>query len=131
MDVKHFVVLLALAAVVPIATLAALYSYKIRNWYLLVMIAGSPLIYNLQSTFFGRIWYRGTARGYEISLMDILGLALLIAAWLPPRKGHGRGFFWPAGFAPLILYFLYCLVSSVFSEPSLFGWWEIFKMLKA
>ncbi|MDB6122125.1 MAG: hypothetical protein JWQ71_1118 [Pedosphaera sp.] len=130
MDIKHFVVLLGILVLIPIATFAAAFSYKIRNWFLFVMIAGSPIIYNLQGTFFGRIWYRGTARGYEISLMDILGFALLVATLLRPKKGQGPRFFWPAGLAPLALYFFYCLVSSIFSEPNLFGWWEVFKIFK-
>jgi hypothetical protein len=130
MDLGHFLYLCAILAMVPAAAALAVYSYKIRNWFLFVMVTGSVVIYHLQITFFGRIWYRGTARGYEISLMDILGFALLVATLVRPKKGQGSRFFWPAGLGPMLLYFLYCLGSALLADPNLFGWWEIFKIFK-
>jgi O-Antigen ligase len=130
MDAKHFILFCGILALIPITAGIALYSYRVRNWFLLAMVFGSVLILHLQITFFGRIWYRGTARGYEISLMDILGIALIVATLLRPKRGQGQRFFWPAGLAPLLIYFFYCLGSSIFSDPNLFGWWEVFKIFK-
>ncbi len=41
-----------------------------------------------------------------------------------------RKAFIPAGFIPLILYFLYCAVNVVIHDPKLFGLWELTKILR-
>jgi hypothetical protein len=130
MDLKHFIWLCGILAMVPITAALAIYSYKARSWFLFLMIIGSAFSYNVQITFFGRIWYRGTALGYEVSLMDILALALITGALVRPKRGLGARWFWPAALMPMLIYFCYCFASVVFSEPKVFGAWELFKVLK-
>ena len=80
----------------------------------------------LMAVLYGWLLFR-TTRGFEISFLDIIALALLIAMWLRPRKGESR-FNWPASLAPLLVYFGYCALSVLFSDPKLFGMFELFKV---
>src|SRR5215510_6249117 len=47
--------------------------------------------------FLSRDWYRGTTRGIEFSLVDILSISLLVSMVLFPRRGYKRAY-WPASF---------------------------------
>ena len=51
--------------------------------------------------------YRGTTRGFEFSLVDILSISLLISAVLAPRREGQSRFFWPASFGMMLLFFAY------------------------
>src|SRR5262245_23011584 len=65
-----------------------------RDWMFALMIFLVPMTEYIDVNFVSRDWYRGTTRGFEVSLVDVLSLSLLGSAILAPRRGYSRGF-WP------------------------------------
>jgi hypothetical protein len=76
-----------------------------------------------------REWYRGTSRGFEISVLDILALSLLVSSVLVHRREDSRGF-WPASFGLMLLFFVYACFNVAISQPQLFGMFELFRMFR-
>ena len=70
---------------------------RARDFFFVLMIFLSPMTEFVDVNFVSRDWYRGTTRGFEVSLVDVLSLSLLGALVLAPRRGQSRGF-WPASF---------------------------------
>jgi hypothetical protein len=93
------------------------------------MIFLAPMTENYDVNFWSRDFYRGTTRGIEISLVDVLSLSLLVSAILAPKRGESRGF-WPAGFGLMLLFFLYCCCNVAMSDPKIFGIFELSKMVR-
>src|SRR5215213_2081297 len=91
-------------------------SKRARDVFFAVMVFLSPLTERCDINFVSRDWYRGTVRGFEFSLVDILAISLLISAVLLPRRGQSRGF-WPAGFGLMLLFFLYACFNVAISDP--------------
>ena len=58
------------------------------------MVALAAVTYKLDINFHSHYWYRGTTRGLEVSLVDILAWSVLISSFLFPapaaRAGSGR-----------------------------------------
>src|SRR5215831_15587250 len=77
---------------------------RARDCFFFLMIFLAPMTEDYDVNFWSRDFYRGTTRGIEISLVDILSLSSLISAILVPRRGQSRGF-WPAGFGLMLLFF--------------------------
>ncbi len=80
--------------------------------------------------FFSQAWYRGTTRGLQVTLIEILAFGLLMGCWLG-RHEEERRWFWPASLGVLLAYFVYAVVSVVTSEPKQFGGFELSKMFGA
>ncbi len=81
-------------------------SKRIRDIFFVGMILLAPMTEDYDVNFLSRDFYRGTTRGIEISLVDVIALSLLISSVLFPRRGHSRAF-WPASFGLILLFFLY------------------------
>src|SRR5712671_1173301 len=75
-----------------------------------------------------REFYRGTTRGFEFSLVDILSISLLASLLLVPR-GRSRGY-WPASLGLMLLFFCYACFNVGIADPKLFGLFELSKMLR-
>jgi len=120
--------------VIPAAILgglvAACLSKRIRDLFFMLLVFLSPMIERLDVNFFSHEWYRGTSRGFEVSLLDVLALSLLGSSVLAPRRGESRGY-WPASLGLMLLFFLYSCANVAISDPQLFGLFELFKMLRA
>ncbi|MSU58818.1 MAG: O-antigen ligase family protein [Pedosphaera sp.] len=129
MQLKEYLALALLLFAIPICTAVMVYWRRARDLGLFVLVFGAMVTYDLDVNFVSREWYRGTTRGFEISFLDIIALALLAAMYLRPRKGEVR-FFWPASLAPLLVYFGYCFLSVLFSDPKLFGMFELLKVAR-
>ncbi|MBR5840803.1 MAG: O-antigen ligase family protein [Victivallales bacterium] len=69
--------------------------------------------------------YRGTALGFEISVIHLLAVSLLLAMIL--RQWPVKVFF--PGLVLYILYFLVSLLSVFFSPATMYSGFELFKML--
>lgn len=78
--------------------------------------------------FMGRDWYRGTTRGIEVSYVDMMVWILLGVAFLQTRRSKKP--FVPAAFAPMVIYFLYCIINVMTHDPKLFGVYELSKILR-
>ncbi|MDD5728128.1 MAG: O-antigen ligase family protein [Victivallales bacterium] len=71
--------------------------------------------------------YRGTARGYEIGIVDLATLVIFFVMVLKPK--YKLKFFPPGS----VLYFIYLLVSIISiqnSDNTMYSWFEVTKMLK-
>ena len=80
-------------------------------------------------TFLGRWWYRGSTRGLEVTLQDILAFSLLVSSVLAPRQGRSR-WRWPAGLGLMLLYFLYACGATAAIEPRVFSVYELTKIAR-
>lgn len=79
----------------------------------------------LDLNFLSREWYRGTTRGIEVSWLDLLWILLLSSL---PWKRHRP--LWVPGLGPMLLFWGYNLLIVIYSEPSIFGVFELSKMFR-
>jgi hypothetical protein len=105
------------------------FSQRMRDVAFFCMTAGLVVTDRMDINFFSREWYRGTTRGIEISLVDILAVCLIISAVLVPR--FRPRIYWPAGLGLMLLLFGYACVSVYMATPKIFGIFELSKMLRA
>jgi hypothetical protein len=127
MEAKHLLSLIVLITVCPLLILLACMSHRLREWAFIAMVAGGVMVIDVN--FLGEYWYRGTARGIEISLVDLLAWAILISTIVAPRY-PGRRWIPPAGLGFMLLYFCYCSFSIAIAEEKMFGVWELAKVLR-
>lgn len=73
-------------------------------------------------------WYRGTAKGFEVSLIDLVTLSMLGCLLLKRRAFRLRA--WPPGSSLYALYFFTSALSVVNAGNPLFVAFELFKMLR-
>ncbi len=106
------------------SVLAATWFRSARDVFFFAMVSLAVLAERMDVNFFSEAWYRGTTRGIQFSLIEILALGLLIGCWVG-RRGPERRLFWPGSLGPMLLYFAYAGVSVVLSEPKLFGAFEL------
>ena len=104
-------------------------SQRVRDFFFVLMVWLAPITERFDVNFVSRDWYRGTTRGFEISLVDILAISLLLSALLVPRRGQSRGY-WPASFGLMVLFFLFACFNVAISDPKLFGLFELSKMVR-
>jgi len=119
-------------ALIPFLTLAgavaATWFQRVRDVFFFSMVSLAVFAERMEVNFFSQAWYRGTTRGVQVTLIEMLALGLLIGCWLGPRDA-ARRWFWPASLSVLLLYFAYAILSVVVAEPKLFGVFELSKML--
>ena len=111
------------------ASLITCLSKRIRDLYFLLIIVLLPMIERLDVNFVSRDWYRGTSRGFEVSLLDPLIIGLLVASILAPRRGESRGY-WPASFTLQVLLFVYACLNVAMADPRLFALFELWKWFR-
>jgi len=107
----------------------ASFSKRIRDVFFVLLVFLAPLIERVDVNFVSREWYRGTSRGFEVSLLDILSLSLLFSSILAPRRGTSRMYL-PASLGLMVLFFVYAGVNVLVSDPRLFGYFELFKLAR-
>jgi hypothetical protein len=110
-------------------SLMACLSQRVRDLFFVLLVFLGPMIERLDINFVSREWYRGTSRGFEVSVLDILALSLLVSAVLRPRQGESR-VYWPASLFPMLLLFFYACFNVAVNDPRLFGYFELFKMTR-
>ena len=100
----------------------------IRNLLMFLVVFCTTKTDLVDINFIGRDWYRGTTRGIEVSYVDMMVWILLGVALVQTRRD--RKPFTPAGFLPLVCYFLYCISNVLMHDPKLFGLYELSKILR-
>src|SRR5678810_71264 len=95
MDTKTLFGLTVIPAAFFGGMVVACVSRRIRDLFFVMLVFLSPLIERLDLNYVSREWYRGTSRGFEITIPDILAISLLVSALFVPRK-DGPRIFWPA-----------------------------------
>ncbi|HSU55606.1 MAG TPA: hypothetical protein VLT36_16240, partial [Candidatus Dormibacteraeota bacterium] len=129
MDVKTLFGLTVIPAAFLGGIALACFFTRIRDLFFVMLVSLSPLIERLDINYVSREWYRGTSRGFEISILDILSLSLLVSSILAPRRGESR-MFWPPSFGFMLLLFVYACFNVAISEPHLFSLFELFRMFR-
>lgn len=121
-------------ALIPFLTLAgavaATWFQPVRDVFFFLMVSLAVFAERMEVNFFSQAWYRGTTRGIQITLLEILAFGLLMGCWLG-RRGEARRWFWPASLGVMLLYLAYAVVSVAVSTPKIFGAFELSKMLGA
>ena len=104
-------------------------SQPARDLAFFLMIAGIVVGDRMDINFFSHFWYRGTTRGFEISLVDVLAFGVFISSFFLPRYG-GAQWKWPPAFGFMLLFFAYATASLFMNEPRVFGLFELSKMFR-
>jgi len=105
------------------------FSQRAREIAFFLMTALAVVSDRFDVNFFSRYWYRGSTRGVEISLIDVIALSVFISSFLFPKAGFSR-WRWPASLGFILLFFLYAFGATLVIEPRLFGMFEVSKMVR-
>lgn len=120
-------------ALIPFATVGAAVAAMIFRWvrdvFFCAIVGGAIMSERMDVHFVSMEWYRGTTRGFEISLIAILAFAVLVGC-IFGRNAHRPRIYWPASLAPLLLYAFYAVFSVCISPPRLFGAFELTKLVE-
>lgn len=129
MQFKDLIGLAVIAGGVLGGTVVATLSHRARDLFFIAMICLAPMTELYDVNFVSRDFYRGTVRGFEFSVVDILSISLVLAMFLAPRRGESRLYWIPSsGF--LLLYALYCSFNVAIADPKLFGMFELSKLFR-
>ena len=93
------------------------------------MVTLSAVTEYIDINFASHDWYRGTTRGFEVSLVDVISLSLLASSLIRPRAGEKR-WFWPASLGLMLIWFLFASFCVGVADPQIFGLFELSKMLR-
>ena len=104
-------------------------SHRARDIALFLMIGSLVVNDRFSINFWSKWWYRGSTRGIEMTLEDILAIGLLVSSVLFPRKGRPR-WRWPAGLGFMLLFLLYACAATVAIEPRVFSIFELTKIAR-
>jgi O-antigen ligase len=123
---KYIVFTIALLVGPPILALALNHSSRLRT-------AMIPLIVFLtvktqDINFISMETYRGTAKGFEVSMVDLVALGCL--GYLLLRRNSIKLSLWPRGSSLFALFFLGSALSAVNAASVLLVAFELFKMLR-
>ncbi|HEY6167776.1 MAG TPA: O-antigen ligase family protein [Verrucomicrobiae bacterium] len=129
MDAKHLIALALIAAALPMSVAICCISRRAREAAFFLMAVSTVLAARFGVEFASQYWYRGTTRGFEITVIDILAVGVLFSSLLLPRPGQAR-WFWPASLGLMGLYLVYASFSVAISEPKLYGLFELSKILR-
>jgi O-Antigen ligase len=109
--------------------IVACLSKRIRDLFFVGLVFFSPMLEFMSVNFESRDFYRGTSRGFEVCIPDILAVSLLASSVLVPRRGENRGY-WPASFGLMLLFFFYACFNVGLADPKIFGLFELSKMVR-
>jgi hypothetical protein len=119
---------------IPVLTIlgavVASWSQRVRDVFFFAMLSLAVVAERTDVNFFSEAWYRGTSRGIQITLVEMLAFGLLVGCWVG-RRGLERRRFWPGSLGLLLLFFFYACISVVTSQPRMFGVFELTRMLDA
>ena len=129
MATKDIIGFALLLFAVPASVIACCVSQRARDAAFFLIIGMAAVAYKLDVNFFSHFWYRGTTRGFEFSVMDVLAIGVLAGSVLFPRPGETR-WFWPASLGLMLLFFAYACGNVAFADPKIYGLFELSKMLR-
>lgn len=128
-EIKDLVGLLLLFTGTAAVTLALLLRPQLRTVAFFLLAAGVAATGLFDVNIYSAYWYRGTTRGFEVTVFDALALGLLFSCLLAPRPGELRRF-WPASLGLMLVFLFYCVGTTVTAQPMVFGLFEISKLVR-
>jgi hypothetical protein len=127
MTPAHMIALALIPLVaIPGAIVAAL-SRTIRDVFFFLMVCLAVVAERTEVNFFSEAWYRGTTRGLEVTLVELLAFGLLFGCWADRDPRRRR--YWPASLGLMLTYLAYACVSVAASHPRIFGVFELSKII--
>jgi O-antigen ligase len=105
-------------------------SPRLRDLAFFLLVVGAAVTHKLDINFHSHFWYRGTTRGFELSLVDVIAFSIVVSSLLAPRPEEPR-WFWPASLGMMLLFFGYACLSVLAAEPKIYGLFELSKMARA
>jgi len=129
MDRKDIIGLILMALWIGGGFQAACAFERVRDFFFVLMIFLAPMTEDVDINFVSRDFYRGTTRGFEFSLVDILSISVLASMFLLPRRGQSHGY-WPPSLGIMLLFFAYACFNVGIADPRLFGLFELSKMIR-
>jgi len=129
MELKHLIALTLLVVAATGGLFVTVYWQRSRDIAFFFLVSAAVVTDRLDVHFFSMEWYRGTTRGIEISLLDVLAFCLLASTWLAPRYRGPRAY-WPLGLGLMLLFCFYAAFSVLHSQPHLYGWFELTKIAR-
>jgi hypothetical protein len=104
-------------------------SHRARDVSLFLIMGTLVINEKFSINFFSKWWYRGSTRGLEVTVEDILAFALLISSILFPKRGRPR-WRWPVGLGFSLLFLLYACAATMAIEPRVFSIFELTKIVR-
>ncbi|MEE8074178.1 MAG: O-antigen ligase family protein [Candidatus Binatia bacterium] len=130
MDLKYYGFIFGAALSLQLAAWAALSQRVFRGVFVAFLLS---TLYMFDINFMSHEWYRGSTRGFEVSISDLL-LVILLIAFFAQSKSLNRvegGIQWfPKGTIPILLFLGIATLSLLGAESRLYGLFELSKMLK-
>jgi hypothetical protein len=123
----HALALVLIPFLTVAGAVAATWFQRVRDIFFFLMVSVAVFAERLDVNFLSQAWYRGTTRGVQVTLLEILAFGLLIGCWIG-RRGGERRWFWPASLGLMLAYTAYAALSVLVSEPRIFGVFELSKM---
>lgn len=127
MKPQHAIALALIPLFSTAAAVVATWSQRARDAFFFLLVCLTVMVERMDVNFFSQEWYRGTTRGIQISLPEMLAFGLLVGCHLS-RPAGGRRWFWPASLGLMLLFFFYACISVILAEPKLFGLFELSKI---
>lgn len=125
MESKHAIFLLGLVLVLTVGRAFCRRHAPLRDLCAFLLVFGTTRTDFIDINFMSREWYRGTTRGIEASWLDLIWILLLSS--LPRTKTRAR---WLPGLAPMLVFLGYNTLVVLFSDPVIFGLFELSKMVR-
>ncbi len=127
MEFKHLVFFLVLFLGVPVGVLLAYSNRLFEKATWIAVVAFGFLGNSISINFFSFETYRGTSRGYEITLVDLAALTLFLVMAL--KQGSKMTFRVP-GIGLYLIYLIFSLLSISNAENSFYSYAEVLKMIR-
>ncbi|NOZ01470.1 MAG: O-antigen ligase family protein [Deltaproteobacteria bacterium] len=125
---KYMIFAMALVVGVPVMAAAAIYSERIKGWLLTLMIFATTLADRGNINFMSMETYRGPDRGFEITAIELIAMALGISLLVKKT----RQIKWiPYNTFFMLLYFLVALYSIRSAPEPLLSWFTVFKLIRS
>src|SRR5437870_2430402 len=119
METKHIIALIILVMLTCGSMAVQVLWPRARDAAFFALTAGAVLAERMDVNFLGEYWYRGTSRGIQVSLIDVLAWGLLFATLVAPKYPR-RSWLFPASTGLILLYFGYGIFSVTRAEQKMF-----------
>ena len=125
---KYIIFFLALFIGVPLGTALVRTNRRIEKliYFLYIFLTTEEITIN----FFSREFFKGTSRGFEVGIVDLIGIILYSLILLRSNKNPPRII--PPGAPIYFVLFTFCLISITNSAPGyvMNSFFEIWKMVR-
>src|SRR4051812_29583672 len=109
LETKDLVGLLLLPIGCIAMTILLLIRPQLRVASLFLLTAGLPASGMFDINIFSAYWYRGTTRGFEFTVFDVIAVGMLFSSLISPRAEQRR-WYWPASLGLMVIFLGYCAI---------------------